>query len=102
MTAVRTLEELTGEPHATVFPDAEPKTIRLALDAGESVAPHTHPGRDIVLHLIEGAIELQVGGATHEVTAGDVARFSGDRDISPRALDDSVAVIVLAERSEDE
>ena len=101
MTTVKTLSQLEGEPHANVFPDAEPKTIRLTLSAGEAVAPHTHPGRDIVCYLLEGRIELQVGGGTDELAAGDVARFEGEAEISPHAIEDSTALLVLAPRAED-
>ena len=101
MTTVRTLGELEGQPHANVFPGAEPKTIRLTLSGGETVPPHTHPGREIVLYLVEGALELQLGDETHDLAAGDVARFDGDREIAPRAVRDSTALIVLAPWSDD-
>jgi len=101
MTTIHTLAGLEGQPHANVFPDSEPKTVRLTLSAGEEVASHSHPGRDIVFYLIEGQIELQLGENTHEVTAGDIARFEGEEDISPRAVEDSTALIVLANRVED-
>lgn len=101
MTAIKALEDLEGEPHANAFPDAEPKTIRLKLASGEEVPPHDHPDREIVFYLIEGEVELQLGEETYDVTAGDVARFDGDQDVSPRATEDSTALIVLAKRSED-
>jgi len=100
MTTVKTLDDLAGEPHANVFPDAEPKTVRLTLPAGEAIAAHTHPGRDIVCYLLEGRIELQVGEETDELTAGDVARFEGEAEISPRAIEDSTALLVLAPRAD--
>lgn len=99
MTTIHTLSDLDGTPHANVFPDAEPKTIRLTLDAGEEVAPHSHPDREIVFYLVEGAIELQLGDDLHELAAGDVARFDGDQEVSPRAVEDTTALIVLAGRS---
>lgn len=92
------LDDLDAEPHANVFPDAEPKTIRLSLDEGESVPEHDHPGRDIVFHLLDGEVRLHLGEETLEATAGDVVRFSGDQAISPTALADSTALIVLARR----
>lgn len=101
MTTIHTLDELNGRPHADVFPDAEPKTIRLTLDAGGEVAPHSHPGREIVCYLVEGAIELDLGDETHELQAGDVARFDGDQEIAPRAIEKSTALIVLASRSDE-
>jgi len=101
MTTVRTLTELEGEPHANVFPSDEPKTIRLTLADGEEVPSHTHPGRDVVFYLLEGAVELHLGEETYELTADDIARFEGEREISPRALEDSTALIVLAPRSDE-
>jgi quercetin dioxygenase-like cupin family protein len=100
MTTMQTLDELDGQPHANVFPDREPKTVRLSLDADESVPAHSHSGRDIVLYLVEGEVELQLGDRTHELMAGEIARFEGEQEISPRAVEPSVALIVLAPRSE--
>lgn len=101
MTAIRTLNELDGQPHANVFPDAEPKTIRLTLDEGKGVASHSHPDCEIVLYLIEGMVELQLGDQTHELTAGDIAHFDGDQEIAPQAVEEATALIVLAPRSDD-
>lgn len=99
MTTIQSLSDLDGEPHANVFPESEPKTIRLTLAAGEEIPAHTHPDRDIVFSLIDGAVELQLGEETHDLTAGDIARFAGEQDISPRAVEDSTALIVLAART---
>lgn len=94
---IRNLDELEGEPHANPFPNTEPKTVRLSLDAGEGVPAHSHPGRDIILYLVEGEIELTLGEDDYELTTGDVARFEGDQDIAPVAVTDSTALIVLAD-----
>lgn len=96
MTTVRTLSELDGEPHAQVFPDAEPKTIRLSLAADEEIPAHTHPDREIVLYLVSGQIELRVSEKTDTLDAGDVARFDGEQEISPRAIEETTALLVLA------
>lgn len=96
MTTVRRLPDLDGDPHATVFPGAEPRTVRLTLEAGERVDPHRHPGREVVFYVPEGAIELHLGDDTVELSGGDIARFDGDREISPVASEDSTALIVLA------
>jgi quercetin dioxygenase-like cupin family protein len=101
VTTVRSLSDLDGQPHANVFPGSEPKTIRLALSEGEEVPAHSHPDREIVFYLVEGTIELGLDGETHELSAGDVARFDGDQDVSPRAVEDSTALIVLARRATD-
>jgi quercetin dioxygenase-like cupin family protein len=101
MTTIHHLDDLDGQPHANAFPDAEPKTVRLSLDAGEAVATHSHPDREIVFYLVDGAITLALDGETHELTTGDVARFDGDQDIAPAAVEDSTALIVLANRTSD-
>ena len=90
------LDDAEGEPHATLFPESEPKTIRLRLAAGESVPEHDHPGRVIVLHLLAGEVELSLDGEVHEAVAGDVLRFDGDQQIAPTAVEDSEALLVLA------
>ncbi|MFB6165721.1 MAG: cupin domain-containing protein [Haloarculaceae archaeon] len=94
------LDDVTTAPHANLFPDAEPRTIRLALDAGERVDPHTHPDRQIVLFLRSGALELTLDEETYDLDPGDVIRFDGRREVSPRAVADSEALLVLAERVE--
>lgn len=93
------LANLEGRPHAQVF-EGEPKTIRLALDSGERITAHRHPDRQIVLHLLEGRLEVTLGENVHELTAGELVRFEGDQDIAPAALEDSTAVLVLASRAD--
>lgn len=99
MTTIKTLDEIDGHPHANLFPEDEPKTIRLTLDEGENVASHSHPGREIVFYLVDGVIELQLDDQTHELSTGDVAHFGGDQEISPYAAEESTALIVLASRT---
>lgn len=94
-TELVTLADLEGTPHARVF-EGEPKTIRLSLERGESIAAHQHPDRRIVLHLLEGRLAVTLGDEEHEVQAGQLVRFDGEQDISPAALEDSTAVLVLA------
>jgi quercetin dioxygenase-like cupin family protein len=92
------LDDLTAAPHARPFEAGEPTVIRLALEADERVDPHTHPERQIVLYLRQGTIELDLDDDTHRLEAGDVIRFDGKREVSPRALEESEAIIVLAQR----
>ncbi|MFC6614797.1 cupin domain-containing protein [Halopenitus salinus] len=100
MASVEPLAELSGEPHANVFPGSEPTTIRLRLDAGERVEPHDHPDRHVVVYLIEGEIEMHLGSETYDLDAGDAVRFDGDQAISPVATADSTALVLLAEKTE--
>ena len=86
-----------GEPHAAVFAEG-PRTVRLRLDAGESVPEHRHPGEDVLLYVVEGRLDLSVDGATHGLEAGDAVRFDGDLAVSPRAEEPTTALVVFAPR----
>jgi quercetin dioxygenase-like cupin family protein len=96
MVEITHLPDLDAAPHATVFPGSEPTTVRLSLAAGERVEPHRHPGRSVVVAVLDGAIELALDGESHALDSGDVARFDGDRAVSPRATESSTALVVLA------
>lgn len=100
MAEYASLDELTAKPHARPFEPGEPSVIRLALSAGDRVDPHTHPDHEIVLYLRSGAVELDLDDETHSLDAGDVIRFDGRREVSPHAVEDSEALIVLARRAE--
>jgi quercetin dioxygenase-like cupin family protein len=90
------LDDLTATPHAEVFDERRPRTVRLQLPAGERVPEHTHPGTDVVLHLLDGRLELTVGDETHDLSPGELVRFSGDETVSPHAVEASTAVVVFA------
>ena len=100
MVSLQSLDELEAEPHAELFPGEEPQTIRLSLEEGEEIAPHQHPDRRIVFHLLSGAVDVTLGDETYELAPGGVARFDGDQYVSPRARTDSEALLVLAPRTE--
>jgi uncharacterized protein (DUF2249 family) len=94
-----TLSELDGDPGAPLFPGEEPKAIHLTLDPGEAVARHDHPGRDVLFLVRSGDVELTLGGDSYDLTAGDVVRFDGEKEVAPRAGDEgATALVVLAAR----
>jgi len=74
-----------------------PRTLRLKLDEGEERPEHSHPGEEILLFVHEGRLNLRLDGESHTVENGEAIRFSGDQDISPRALKDTVALLVFVE-----
>ena len=94
------LEALTGTPHARPFAAGEPMVVWLTLEAGERVPPHTHPDRQIVLFLRSGLLDIDLDEKTHRVESGEVLRFDGKHEVSPLAVEDSEALLVLAERTE--
>ena len=89
------LDDLTATPHATAF-DGRPRTIRLSLDACEGVAAHSHPGEWVLLHVLEGRLD----DGTRALAAGDMVRFSGDREVQPEAVEDATALVVFAPQSD--
>ncbi|MFB6073190.1 MAG: cupin domain-containing protein [Halobacterium sp.] len=101
MTArVTDLDALSSEPHAHVFPRDEPRTVRLSLPAGDAVPTHQHPDRLVVCHVVSGELDLRLGDESVTVTAGEAARFDGAQDVSPRAVEDTEALLVLAKKTD--
>ncbi|MFW5903737.1 MAG: cupin domain-containing protein [Halolamina sp.] len=90
------LDELTATPHAEVFEKRQPRTVRLQLDADERIPAHTHPGTDVVLHLLSGRLDLWLDETRYELEPGQLVRFSGEREVSPHAREPSTAIVVFA------
>jgi quercetin dioxygenase-like cupin family protein len=74
-----------------------PRTLRLELEEGEERPEHSHPGKEILLFVHEGELDLRLDGESHTVEEGDVIRFSGERDILPRGVEDTVALLVFVD-----
>ena len=102
MTDTVALDDLTETPREVAFPGAEPRTVRLSLDAGEEVPAHRHPEREIVVHLVSGRLDVRIDGESNRLEPGDLLRFDGRKEVSPRAEEDSTALLVLARRADDE
>lgn len=94
MVDVADLADLDPSPHAVVFDDG-PRTVELALAVGEGMPAHRHPGTRVVLYVVEGRLEVELDGTAYEAGEGTVMRFSGDRDVAPRAIEDAVALLVF-------
>jgi quercetin dioxygenase-like cupin family protein len=92
------IDDLDDHPHAHVFPDGEPQTVRLELDAGQRVPTHKHPDRQVVCHVLDGELDVTLGDSEVTVSAGEIARFDGAQDISPEAREPSTALLVLAQK----
>ncbi|OLZ40960.1 cupin [Natrinema saccharevitans] len=101
MPEVTSLERLDDAPHAEVFDDQTPRTVRLELTEDQRVPEHRHSESNVVLYLLEGAVELTLGDEVYDLEPGDVARFDGDHDISPYAREASTALLVFAPKTDD-
>lgn len=91
----KSLGESDGTTVAKLFD--LPQTLCLELDGGEKRPEHNHPGKEILLFVHEGELDLRLDGESHKISKGDVIRFSGERDISPRAVEDTVALLVFVD-----
>lgn len=95
-----TLDDFDRTPHAELFDRPEPRAVRLELAAGESVPAHSHPGNDVVLHVVDGRLDLSLDGEGYDLAAGDLVRFAGEREVAPTAVEDCTAVVVFAPRED--
>lgn len=98
MTVERASVDAIDEGGRAALFEGEPRTVLLSLSADERVPGHTHPERNVVFHVLEGDIDLDLDDETHRLEAGDVVRFGGNREISPRAVTDARALVVLSAR----
>lgn len=96
MTEIVDVADLETRPGAVAL-DGEPRVIRLALDAGETVPAHDHPGTTVLLFVVAGTVAVELDGAAHELAAGELLRFDGDRAIAIEAIDDATALVTLVE-----
>jgi quercetin dioxygenase-like cupin family protein len=96
MPEIATVDETTDDTHVELF-EAEPRTVQLRLAADQRIPAHTHPGTDVVLYLVSGRLDLTLDGESYELTPGELVRFSGEREISPRAVEPSTALVVFAQ-----
>ncbi|ELY83919.1 cupin domain-containing protein [Natrinema gari] len=100
MPDITSIDRLEDAPHAEVFADHSPRTVRLRLSADERVPKHRHPESNVVLYVRSGAIELTLGDEVYDPESGDAVQFDGDQDVSPYAVDDSTALVVFAPKEE--
>ncbi|EMA41173.1 cupin domain-containing protein [Halobiforma nitratireducens] len=93
------LESLTETPHAVAF-ENDPRTVRLELEAEQRVPEHRHPESTVLFHVLSGDVALDLDGETYDLESGDLVRFDGDRTVSPYALEESTALVVLTPKPE--
>ncbi|WP_226041706.1 cupin domain-containing protein [Natrinema sp. DC36] len=100
MPELSSVDALEETPHAEVFDKRIPRTVRLRLEADDRVPAHRHPESNVVLHLLEGTVDLTLSDDVYTLESGDVVRFDGDQEISPHAVDDSTALLVFAPKTD--
>jgi len=71
------------------------KEIRILLKNGQQMKEHKTP-YPILIHLLEGEIELGVQGAIHLMKGGDIISLEGDIPHDLKAKEDSVIRLSLS------
>jgi|AntDeeMinimDraft_6_1070357.scaffolds.fasta_scaffold23182_2 quercetin dioxygenase-like cupin family protein len=96
MTVERANVDVADEDGRAALFEGEPRTVHLSLSAEDRVPAHDHRDREILFHVLDGEIALDLDEETHDLAAGDLLRFDGDSQISPKAVTDARALVVLA------
>jgi quercetin dioxygenase-like cupin family protein len=104
MTVVN-LREITSRE---IFPGFRARVVHSArvseswveAEAGASFPEHQHPHEQVV-NVLEGELEIVVGGATHRMTAGQVLVIPPDVPHSGRAVTDCRVLDVFAPTREE-
>lgn len=73
-------------------PELRVRTI--ALDGGSSLPDHV-AGVPVLIHVVEGRVRLEIGGAEHELTAGAIVRADAAERHSVHALEPARLVLAL-------
>lgn len=91
-----TLDSLPDRKKQPLF-EANPRTVRVRLEAGGEIAEHSHPGKNIVFFVVEGSVALQLDEESFDLSDGEMVRFDGERTIAGVAEEPTTAVVTLVE-----
>lgn len=78
-----------------LFKANELEVMRLVLEAGKEIAEHRVTG-EIIIHCLEGAIELGAHGRTQVIRQGEMVYLAANEPYSIMALDDSSVLMTVA------
>lgn len=70
------------------------EVIRLVVPAGKEIPPH-HVAGEITVQCLEGRVAFSVGGATRELTAGEMLYVEGSEPHSVRGLEDASVLLSI-------
>ena len=85
---------LTSEKTVALFSLSDLEVMRLVLPAGKSLPPHKVPG-EITIHCLEGALEIELPGATVKLAAGELVFLAGSAVHGVKALADASALVTI-------
>ena len=91
---------LAHEKSVALFKSDDLEVIRMVLTAGKRMPVHRVAG-DMVLHCLEGRLQVEVDGQPHVLLAGHLLHLPGNVAHSVSALEDASALLTLAVRRAD-
>lgn len=88
---------LPTEQTVALFKSAQLEVMRLVLLAGKSIKEHKVPG-EITLQCIEGELDVNIDGAHHAVSAGEMVLVAANALHSVLAVQHSSALVTVVLR----
>ena len=88
---------LAHEKTVALFKSHDLEVIRMVLPAGKRMPEHRVSG-GLVLHCIEGRLQVEVGDQQHALHAGQLLHLPGNVAHAVSALEDSSALLTIALR----
>ena len=85
---------LSGAKTTALFKSEQLEVMRLVLQAGKSLPPHSVPG-EITIHCIEGRIDITLDSQSHRLDAGEMLFLARSQSHGVRALEDSSALVTI-------
>jgi quercetin dioxygenase-like cupin family protein len=86
--------QLAGQKTVALFKTEQFEVIRLVLPAGKSLPPHKVPG-EITIQCVEGRLDVQAEGRSHELAAGQLLYLRGGVVHSVVSLEDASALVTI-------
>lgn len=91
---------LASEKSVALFKSDDLEVIRMVLTAGKRMPEHRVAG-SIVLHCLEGRLQVEVERQAHALRAGQLLHLPGNVPHAVCALEDSSALLTLVVRRAD-
>ncbi len=79
---------------ATLIKTDSLEVIRLVLPAGKEIPPHQVAG-EITVQCLEGRVAFTAGGATRDLTAGQLLYLAGNEPHALRGLEDASLLVTI-------
>jgi quercetin dioxygenase-like cupin family protein len=77
-----------------LFKSGQLELLRLALPRGKGLPPHSVSG-EITMQVLEGRVEIEVGGIPQILGAGQLMHLEGDVEHSLKGIEDASVLVTI-------